>query len=80
MSDVKQIKGTLTEVFQNILTELNSLKYTQCLIIDEMKVLKNALEQLQLDLGVHKVKLDLMIDNGTEEKTEKDLILIIHDS
>lgn len=73
---MSEVNNTLAEIFKNILKELRELKSTQSLIIDEIKELKTSVEQVQHDLGVHKVKLDLMIDNGIERVEDNDLLLL----
>lgn len=67
MSDMSEVKLTLIDIFQKILTELKNLKSTQNLIISEIKILKTAVKQVQHDFGVQKIKLDMMIDNGIYE-------------
>lgn len=74
---MSEVNNTLAEIFKNILKELRELKSTQSLIIDEIKELKTSVEQVQHDLGVHKVKLDLMIDNGIERVEDNDLLLLV---
>lgn len=64
---MSEVKLTLIDIFQKILTELKNLKSTQNLIISEIKILKTAVKQVQHDFGVQKIKLDLMIDNGIYE-------------